>query len=227
MNIDPLMSFATAGSIIDAAALALIALAILGTTTRQIEAGILMIALQGVLLSIASASAALAEMEWRTWAAFLVAMAVKAFFIPGVLLAILQRMAVRHETAAVLPVKIAFPMAAALIPLSYRAIEPFTSDTLGAFNAANALPAALSLILLGLFTMVTRKQALMQVMGLVTMENGLYLAAVAATRGLPFAVEFGVAMDVMTGVAVMGLVIHEINRLFGHADVDHLSTLRG
>ena len=52
--------------------------------------------------------------------------------------------------------------------------------------------------------MVIRKKALTQVIGLVTMENGIYLAAVAATRGLPLAVEFGVALDVLTGVAVMG-----------------------
>lgn len=227
MNMDPAISFATAGSMIDAAALGLIALALAGTVVRRIDSAILLLAAQGILLAIAAGAAALAEMEWRTWAAFSVALAVKALFIPVMLWLILQRMAIRRETETVLPAKIAFPLAAVLIPISYRALEPFTDDTLGAFNAANALPAALSLLLLGLFTMVSRKKALTQVIGLVTMENGLYLAAVAATRGLPFAVEFGVAMDVLTGVAVMGLVIHEINRLLGTTNVDQLRTLRG
>jgi hydrogenase-4 component E len=227
MSLEPVISFATAGSVIDAAALGLIALALFGAAVRRIDTAILFLALQGVLLAIASGAAALAEMEWRTWAAFAVALTVKAFVIPFILWSLLQRLAVRRETESVLPVKVAFPLAAALIPISFHAIEPFTADTLGAFDAANALPAALALLLLGLFTMVTRKKALTQVIGLVTMENGLYLAAVAATRGLPFAVEFGVAMDVLTGVAVMGLVIHEINRLLGSTNVDQLRTLRG
>ncbi len=227
MSLEPLISLSTAGSVIDAAAVCLIALAFVGTVARKLSTTIALLAVQGLVLAIASGSAALAEMEWRSWAAFTVALAVKAIFIPFMLWRILAQMPVRLEPPSFLSVKLAVPLAAALIPVSYRAIEPFTADTLGAFNATNALPAALALILLGLFTMVTRKKALSQVIGLVTMENGLYLAAVAATRGLPFAVEFGVAVDVLAGVAVMGLVIHEITRLLGSSDVDNLRTLTG
>jgi hydrogenase-4 component E len=113
------------------------------------------------------------------------------------------------------------------VPLAYSTATPFTTTSTGAFAAPNALPAAIGLLLIGLFTMVTRRKALTQVIGLVTMENGLYLAAVAATRGLPFAVEFGVAVDVLTGVAIMSLVIHEINQLLGTTSIDRLRTLRG
>ncbi|MBX3070935.1 MAG: hypothetical protein KF883_10590 [Thermomicrobiales bacterium] len=227
MTVDPLISLSTAGSVLDAAALCLIALAFAGTVVRTLSTSIALLAAQGLVLSIASGAAALAEMEWRSWGAFAVALAVKAIFIPLMLWRILDRMPVRQEPPGFLSVKLAVPLAAALIPISYRAIEPFTADTIGAFNATNALPAALALLLLGLFTMVTRKKALSQVVGLVTMENGLYLAAVAATRGLPFAVEFGVAVDVLAGVAVMGLVIHEIMRVTGSTDVDRLRTLTG
>lgn len=227
MSMEPVISFTTAGSVIDAAALGLLALALAGTIVRHLETAILLLAAQGILLALAAGAAALSEMEWRTWAAFAVAVMVKTFVIPGILWLVLNRMAVKRDIESVLPVKLAFPLAAALVPIAYRAIEPFTDDSLSAYQAANALPVALALLLIGLFTMVTRKKALTQVIGLVTMENGLYLAAVAATHGLPFAVEFGVAMDVLTGVAVMGLVIHEINRLFGTTNVDRLQTLRG
>ncbi len=227
MNLDAVITLATAGTVIDAAALSLIALAFVGTVVRRFSTMIALLAAQGLVLAIASGAAALAEMEWRSWAAFAVALGVKCVFIPIMLWRILDRTPVREEPPGLLSVKVGVPLAAALIPISYRAMEPFTVDTLGAFNASNALPAALSLLLLGLFTMVTRKKALSQVIGLVTMENGLYLAAVAATRGLPFAVEFGVAVDVLAGVAVMGLVIHEINRMFGSTDIDRLRTLTG
>jgi hydrogenase-4 component E len=216
-----------AGTLIDGTALGLLGLALLGTLVRRLDSAIELLAIQGVLLGLAAVAAALAEMEWRAWAAFTVAVAVKAVVVPGILRHVLRRMAVQREVEVVLPVKIAFPLAAALIPVAFYAVEPVSKESLGAFDAPDALPAALGLLLLGLFTMVTRKKALTQVIGLVTMENGLYLAAVAATRGLPFAVEFGVAMDVLTGVAIMGLVIHEINRLLGSVDTDRLQTLRG
>ena len=53
------------------------------------------------------------------------------------------------------------------------------------------------------------------------------VAAISAAHGLPLVVEFGVALDVLTGVAIMGLVIHEINRLFGETGTDRLRSLRG
>jgi hydrogenase-4 component E len=224
---DGVLSAEYAGTLINGAALALLGMALLGTLVRRLDSAIALLAIQGVLLGVAAIAAALAEMEWRAWAAFTVAVAVKAIVVPGILRHVLRRMAVQREVEVVLPVKIAFPLAAAMIPVAFYAVEPVSRESLGAFDAPDALPAALGLLLLGLFTMVTRKKALTQVIGLVTMENGLYLAAVAATRGLPFAVEFGVAMDVLTGVAIMGLVIHEINLLLGTVDTDRLQTLRG
>jgi hydrogenase-4 component E len=74
--------------------------------------------------------------------------------------------------------------------------------------------------------MITRKKALSQVIGLITMENGLYLAAIAATRGLPLVAEIGIAMDLLTGVALMGLIIHEINLRFATINTDRLRSLR-
>jgi hydrogenase-4 component E len=221
------LSLARAGDAIDAAAVALIGLALLGTIVRRLEPAIWLLAAQGVLLGVAAAAAALAEEEWRAWAAFVVALAVKAVAVPLILNRVLQRVAPRHEVETVIPLKLAFPLAIGLVVVAYYAIEPFTAGAMGGFDAPNALPAALALQLLGLFTMVTRKKALTQVIGLVTMENGLFLAAVAATRGLPFVVELGVALDVLTAVALMGLVIHEINRLFGGIDTDRLRSLRG
>jgi hydrogenase-4 component E len=224
--VDGALSFARASATIDAVALGLIGLALLGTIVRRLDAAIWLLAAQGVLLGLAAGAVALAEGTWRSWAAFAVALLVKAVGIPVLLDQVLRRITLRREVETVVPLKLAFPLGVALVLLAYSAIGPFTLGVVGDFDAPNALPAALALQLLGLFTMVTRKKALTQVVGLVTMENGIYLAAVAATGGLPFLVEFGVAMDVLTGVAVMGLVIHEINRLFGGINVDRLQALR-
>jgi hydrogenase-4 component E len=228
--VDALISIEHAGQVIDAAALGLLALAIVGVMVKRLEVAIILLAGQGMLLGVASGAAALAEMEWRPWAAFGVALAVKAVAIPVILWFMLNRVAIRHEVETVVPLKLAFPIALGLALLAYWVAEPFTGSALDgehSFEASNAVPAALGLLLLGLFTMVSRKKAITQVIGLVTMENGIYLAAVAATRGLPLAVEFGIALDVLTGVALMALVTHEINRLFSTINTDRLRSLRG
>lgn len=224
---EEIISFETAGNFIDLAALGLLALALFGTIVRRLDSAIVLLALQGVMLGVAAAAAALAESSWRAWAALTVAITVKAIAIPVMLRFVLNRLAIKRDLETTVSVKLAFPFAVALVPLSFSAIQPFTQTQGHGFDAPNALPAAMALLLLGLFTMVIRKKALSQVIGLVTMENGLYLAAVAATRGLPFTVEFGVALDVLTGVGVMGLVMHEINRQFGTLNTDRLRTLRG
>lgn len=218
-----------AGAWIDAAAIALLALALISVLVRRIEFAIVLLAGQGVLLGISSGAAALSDMGWRSWAAFVVAVVVKVVAIPAILWFVLGRLPVKHEVESVVPIKLAFPFAIAIAASAYWVVEPIGQLRVGphGFDAPNALPAALGLLLLGLFTMATRKGALTQVIGLVTMENAIFLAAVAATHGLPTAVEFGIAMDVLTGVALMALVTHEIVSLLATTDIDHLRSLRG
>jgi hydrogenase-4 component E len=223
---DGYISVAHAGQAIDAAALGLLALALGGVLVRRLETAILLLGAQGLLLGVAAGATALAENSWRPWAAFGVALVVKAVAIPVILWVVLGRVAQRREVELALSIKLAFPLAVGLALIAYRVAQPFTAGRLAGFETHDALPVALALLLLGLFMMITRKKALSQVVGLVTMENGIYLAAVAATRGLPTAVEFGVALDVLTGVALMGLVMHEINSLYQHIDVDRLRSLR-
>lgn len=224
------LTIAQAGSVIDAAALGLLALGLAGVVLKRLEVAIVFLALQGVLLVVATGAAALAENDWRPWAALAVALVVKVGAIPAMLWFVLDRVAIRHEVETVVPLKLALPLAIAVVLFAYWATAPLV-DVVGSsshgFAASNALPAALAMLLLGLFTMSTRRKALTQVIGLVTMENGIYLAAVAATRGLPIAVEFGIALDVLTGAALMALVTHEINRMFVTINTDRLRSLRG
>jgi hydrogenase-4 component E len=58
-------------------------------------------------------------------------------------------------------------------------------------------------------------------------ENGIYLAAIAITRGLPLAVELGVGVDILVGVLVMGLVVRQLDLAFASIHTDRLKALRG
>jgi len=86
--------------------------------------------------------------------------------------------------------------------------------------------AALFTLMVGLFLIVSRKTALMQVLGYLAMENGIYAFGMAFAQDQPLLVELGILLDVFMAVFVMGIAIHHINREFDHIDTERLSTLR-
>lgn len=89
------------------------------------------------------------------------------------------------------------------------------------------LEISIFLILVGLFLIVGRKKALMQVIGYLVLENGIFLFGVITVAQTPLLVELGVLLDAFVGVFVMGIAIFHINREFGSMDVDRLTALRG
>ena len=89
------------------------------------------------------------------------------------------------------------------------------------------LETSIFLILVGLFLIVGRKKALMQVIGYLVLENGIFLFGVITVAQTPLLVELGVLLDAFVGVFVMGIAIFHINREFGSMDVDRLTALRG
>jgi hydrogenase-4 component E len=89
------------------------------------------------------------------------------------------------------------------------------------------LDSSIFLILVGLFLIIGRRKALMQVIGYLVLENGIFLFGVITVVGTPLLVELGVLLDAFVGVFVMGIAIFHINREFGSMDVDRLTALRG
>lgn len=233
---------------LDGLALALMALAMWMMTLRRIDVAIVAVAGQAGLLTAAALVVAAAEPAHAGPAVAAAALTgvVKVGIIPFILLLVLARVTVRREADPVLPTKLAVAIAAGLVLVAYRAAGtldlPLAAGTAGAAGGAavatagpppgagaaapNVLPAALALMLLGLFLMVTRRAALMQVLGLITTENGMYLLALVATAGLPLAVELAVLADVLVGAILLGVLSSRIGRTFDHIDTDALRKLR-
>jgi hydrogenase-4 component E len=86
---------------------------------------------------------------------------------------------------------------------------------------------ALSMVLMGLFLMVTRRKALTQILALLTIENAVFLVAVGATSGMPLVVELGISFDVILAVLVLGVLVNRIVDRFESMDTSRLSNLRG
>jgi hydrogenase-4 component E len=91
----------------------------------------------------------------------------------------------------------------------------------------DALAAPIALILTGAFLMVSRKKALMQMLGLMVLENGIFLAALTTTFGMPLVIEIGVFFDLLMGLLLMGVFAFRIRDTFDHLDVSKLRRLRG
>ncbi|MBI3837553.1 MAG: hydrogenase [Planctomycetia bacterium] len=88
------------------------------------------------------------------------------------------------------------------------------------------VPASLSTVWTGFLMLTSRREAIMQVLGFLLLENGILLFGLLLLEAMPFLVEAGVLLDLFTGVFVMGIIIHHINREFDSISTEHLSKLK-
>lgn len=96
----------------------------------------------------------------------------------------------------------------------------------GALQAV-AVTVAFSVIFIGAFLMISRMKAFTQVVGILVMENGIFLFASSISGGMPFFAEIAIFFDVFISVVIMGIFVFRINKLFTHIDVNKLSRLKG
>lgn len=149
---------------------------------------------------------------------------VKVVAIPYALLWIIREIRTVREVKSSTTAAQSVLIAAGLILLSFFAVQPY-ARTLRVDE--NMLAAAIALVLTGAFLMVSRKKALMQVVGLLVLENGIFLAALITTFGMPLIIEIGISFDLLMGVFLMGLFVFRIRDTFDHLDVTKLRRLRG
>ncbi len=93
-------------------------------------------------------------------------------------------------------------------------------------NSEIIITVAISLISAGLLIITTRKKALTQVIGYLTLENGIYLIGLLSSEHHEYIVEFGVLLDVLVAVMLMGIVINNINQAFDDCDTNKLRNLK-
>lgn len=86
---------------------------------------------------------------------------------------------------------------------------------------------SVSVILIGLFFMICRKKAIGQIIGFLVIENGLFVTAVFSAHGMPFIVDLGIFIDLITAVMIMGMMVFRINEKFESIDINRLKNLRG
>jgi len=181
-------------------------------------------ALHALVLSLSVAWEAMVQNAPHLYVTAAIALIVKAIIIPMALRRIVRRLRIHRTVETVVGIGPTMLAGIGLVALSMALMLQITTavDAL----ARQDLAFALSVILLGLLMMVSRRNAVGQVVGLMSLENGLILAA-AGAKGMPLVVEISVAFSVLVAFMVIGIFLFRIRERFDTVDVQVLDSFRG
>jgi hydrogenase-4 component E len=173
-----------------------------------------------------------ASVAWQAWiqsaphlyVTAAIALVFKGIVVPVALHRIIQRLGIHREIETVVGIGFTMLAGIALVALSMVVMLQVTSgaDPL----ARQDLAFALAVVLLGLLLMVSRRNAVSQVVGFMSMENGLVLAATGA-KGMPLVVEISIAFSILIALIVIGIFLFRIRERFDTVDVHALDRYRG
>lgn len=155
---------------------------------------------------------------------------VKAIMVPILLERLVDRIEIRQEIEPFINAPISVVIAGGLTLVGYIVAASFYRPELTGGPSSlghNTLAVAISLFLIGFFTMINRRKALTQVLALLSLENGLFLATISLTYGMPLIVELGVFFDVLVAVLVLAILVYRIRENFESMDVSRMRRLQG
>jgi hydrogenase-4 component E len=190
----------------------------------RITAVLNVFALQAIALALSVAWQSLAQDAPHLLVTAVVALVVKGFIVPTALHRIVRRLKIHREVEQVIGGGPTMLTGLGLVALSILLVEP-VKEGVNVLTRED-LAFALAVILLGLLMMITRRNAVTQIVGFMSLENGLVLAATGA-KGMPLVVEFSVAFSILIAFIVFGVFVFRIRERFDTVDVSALDRFRG
>jgi hydrogenase-4 component E len=181
------------------------------------------IAVQGTLLGILPLLMP-TDIELRGVLLVAVSVALKGFVIPWFLVRAMREANIQHEVNPVVNYMSSLLLGA--VGTGLAMVFSYTLPLTEKHNGLLIVPASLATVWAGFLLLTTRKKAIMQVLGYLVLENGIFLFGLLLLEAMPFLVEVGVLLDLFTGVFVMGIIIHHISREFASTSTDNLSELK-
>ena len=205
-----------------AAVLLLLAFAMLAQ--RKMLSLINLFAAQGfVLFLTTSLVAALTGQHHLYWSALLT-LGLKVILLPWILHRLIRKLNVKWDVETLINIPTTMLVGIVLVVLAFNLALPISQ--LAGTVTRSTLGIALASVLLSLLMMITRSEAIPQVIGFLAMENGLFFAATGAVYGMPMVVELGVALDVLVGALILGIFIFQIRERFDSLDTRNLERLK-
>lgn len=189
----------------------------------RLVAAIHAFAWQGVLVALVTGIVAASGEQTHLFFSAVLTFGLKALLIPWMLHRLVRRLQLDRHSETLRRPALVIMAALALVIFSYWAVAPIVQAEL--IFTRNIVAVSLAIVLIGLLMMVIRTQAVAQVLGFMSMENGLFLAAVSATGGMPLVVELGVAFDVLVAMVLFGVFFFQIRESIDSLDVDRMNRL--
>lgn len=205
-----------------AALLLLLSFAML--SQRRIVSLVNLLALQGALLFVATLLLAWRTGDHNLYFSAVLTLALKVIFLPWLLHLLIRRLGVYWDTEPLLNITGTMLAGVLVVIFSFGLAQPISA--LASTATRNSIGIAVAVILIAFLTMITRRKAMSQVVGFLSMENGLFFGAMSATYGMPMVVELGVALDVLVAMLVLGVFFFQIREQFDSLDLKNFETLK-
>lgn len=213
--------------IYEQAILALAALVLLFTFFMLAHPRILSVinlfAWQGVTLAITTALVAYDTHTLHLYISAVLTLGLKAIFIPWLLKRMIDKFEMQHELDPTRHPVLTLLGGGALVVFCYHVTLPIAALLLAITH--NIIAICMAVVLLGMLILVSRDKAITQVVGFMTLENGLFFAAVAVTKGMPMVVELGIAFDVLVAAIIFGVFFLHIRESIDSLDISRLNRL--
>jgi hydrogenase-4 component E len=144
--------------------------------------------------------------------------------MPWLLHRLIKRLDIYWDTERLTNPSVTMLLGLLIVIFAFGLAQPISA--LANTATRGTLGIAIAVILLAFLTMITRRKAMSQVVGFLSMENGLFFAAMSTTYGMPMVVELGIALDVLVAMLVLGVFFFQIREQFDSLDLHHLETLK-
>ena len=210
-------------------AAAVLVLQITMVAQRWLLTNIRAFAVQSLLLACIANTIAYYNRAPHIYIAAALTVIFKVILLPVILRRLVARVEIRQEIEPLVNVPVSVLISGLLTLLALVVAEPLRAapETGVAGLGRNTLPVAIALFLIGFFMMISRRKALTQVLALLSLENGLFLAAISLTWGMPLIIELGIFFDVLVAVMILAILVFRIRETFDSMDVSRLTRLRG
>jgi hydrogenase-4 component E len=218
------MSAAVVGQLINLMASLMLLIGFAMLAQRRVLRLIYLFALQGLVLSVNTFVVALTVGQTHLLFSAALTLGLKVLALPWILHRLIDRLDIRWDIETLINIPTIMVVGIVLVILSFNLALPI-SELAGTITRST-LGIALACVLIAFLMMITRRKAVPQVIGFLSMENGLFFAATSATYGMPMVVELGIALDVLVGTFIFGVFFLQIREQFDSLDTSHLEKLK-
>lgn len=211
-------------NLIDICAICMLVISVMAIASTHMKKLVQFFAVHSLFLSILAFVVAYYTGNYHIYIIFVLTLVLKVFLIPKFLDYTIDKINMEKEVKTQIGIPGSLLVCLVLIFIGYLVADPML-DSLSTVGR-NCFAISLSIIFIGMFMMVSRRNALTESIGLLLMENGLFLGAMTISYGMPLIVEFGVFFDVIIAVVIIGIFAYRINRTFNSIDTSFMRRLK-